>query len=462
MIKYLRPDRLIQATTNFVNNVFGHDLTELSSYNFENIVEQEIGPQTPIALCSVPGYDASYRVDNLVKTLGIKCTSIAMGSPEGFNLADQAINQSSRSGQWVLLKNVHLAPGWLTQVEKKLQTLNPTPNFRLFLTMEINPLVPINILRQSRILMNEPPPGIKANILETLRNLKISTGPVEKCRLYFILAWLHAIIQERLRYSPIGWSKIYEFNDSDQLSALNMIDKWINGIAKGRSNLDPATFPWEAIRTLLKQSIYGGRIDRDYDQKLLNTFVDELFNERIYENDFELVKSIDGQPSLLIPQCTRLEQFIEWSENTLPEREPITWLSLPIKAEKVIAISLGNNLLNKLRKMKSLSDDDETVNVKNDDDESKSQPAWMRTLMENCEEWLECLPKTINKFKPDINSPHDPIFRFFKRESEIGNRLYVKVKNDLMDLIKVCKGEIKQTNHLRTLMSELSKGKRMF
>ena len=42
---------------------------------------------------------------------------------------------------WVLLKNVHLAPQWLVTLEKKLHTLTPHTNFRLFLTMEINPKV---------------------------------------------------------------------------------------------------------------------------------------------------------------------------------------------------------------------------------------------------------------------------------------------------------------------------------
>ena len=40
-----------------------------------------------------------------------------------------------------MLKNVHLAPQWLVQLEKKLHSLSPHPTFRLFLTMEINPKV---------------------------------------------------------------------------------------------------------------------------------------------------------------------------------------------------------------------------------------------------------------------------------------------------------------------------------
>ena len=66
---------------------------------------------------------------------------LSSGSAEGFTQADKVINSSSKSGRWVMLKNVHLAPQWLVQLEKKLHNLTPHPAFRLFLTMEINPKV---------------------------------------------------------------------------------------------------------------------------------------------------------------------------------------------------------------------------------------------------------------------------------------------------------------------------------
>jgi dynein heavy chain 1, cytosolic len=52
----------------------------------------------------------------------------------------------------------------------------------------------------------------------------------------------------------------------------------------------------------------------------------------------------------------------------------------------------------------------------------------------------------------------DPLFRLFTREGEIGAKLLRVVRRDLADIIKVCQGELKQTNHLRTLMSALTKG----
>lgn len=49
--------------------------------------------------------------------------------------------------------------------------------------------------------------------------------PSERARLYFLLGWFHAIIQERLRYVPLGWAKKYEFNESDLRVAVDTLGK---------------------------------------------------------------------------------------------------------------------------------------------------------------------------------------------------------------------------------------------
>lgn len=62
----------------------------------------------------------------------------------------------------MLLKNVHLAPSWLVELEKTVYKLTLHDTFRLFLTMEVNPKVPKTLLRASCVLLFEPPSGIKA------------------------------------------------------------------------------------------------------------------------------------------------------------------------------------------------------------------------------------------------------------------------------------------------------------
>lgn len=216
LIKLCRMDRFIPAAENFVGAVFGSELFD-SSEDLKDVVEQ-VSATTPIALSCSPGFDASYKVDGLVERLQATCANIAMGSNESLASADRAITTAAANGTWVLVKNVHLAPQWLQSLEKRLNGLTPHTEFRLFLSMESSPKIPVNLLRASRVLMYEQPAGIRANMKDSLSVLssRASKAPVEKARLYFLLSFLHAVLQERLRYTPtLGWKGFWEFNDSD-------------------------------------------------------------------------------------------------------------------------------------------------------------------------------------------------------------------------------------------------------
>lgn len=216
LVKLFRLDRFIPAAEKFVQAVFGKDLFA-NTEDLQQIVSQ-VMPISPIALSSTPGFDASYKVENLVEKTKAKCFYIAMGSNEGVASADKAISNAAATGSWVLIKNVHLAPQWVQSLEKRLGSLKPSPDFRIFLSMETSPKIPVNLLRASRILMNEQPAGIRANMKDSLSTLSVraTQEPREKARLYLLISFLHAVIQERLRYAPtLGWKGFWEFNDSD-------------------------------------------------------------------------------------------------------------------------------------------------------------------------------------------------------------------------------------------------------
>lgn len=216
LLKLVRLDRFVPAAERFLQAVFGQSFADTNG-DLADVVKQ-VSATTPIALSSSPGFDASYKVDHLVQRLKLSCSNIAMGSSEGVGSADKAISNAATNGSWVLIKNVHLAPVWLQSLEKRLSSLKPHADFRLFLSMESSPKIPVNLIRSSRVLMCEQPAGIRANIRDSFssQSLQAARPPVEKTRLYLLLSFLHAVLQERLRYAPtLGWKGYWEFNDSD-------------------------------------------------------------------------------------------------------------------------------------------------------------------------------------------------------------------------------------------------------
>lgn len=120
-------------------------------------------------------------------------------------IALDLLKKCSVQGTWLCLKNLHLVTPWLTTLEKELNSLKPHNDFRLWLTSEVHPRFPIILLQSSIKITYEAPPGIKKNLLRTFENWtqeEFSKGGTTRSQVLFVLAWFHAIAQERRKYIP--------------------------------------------------------------------------------------------------------------------------------------------------------------------------------------------------------------------------------------------------------------------
>ncbi|OTA63575.1 hypothetical protein K449DRAFT_464224 [Hypoxylon sp. EC38] len=363
LVKLFRLDRFVPAAERFVTSVFGAELLDIVDDLKETV--SQVPSTRPISLVSSPGFDASYKVDNLVEKMRVRCTNIAMGSNESLASADKAITNAAQVGSWVLIKNVHLAPTWLQSLEKRMESLNPHSDFRLFLSMESSPKIPVNLLRASRVLMYEQPAGVRANMKDSMTSLsdRATKSPVERTRLYLLLSFLHAVVQERLRYAPnLGWKGFWEFNDSDYECSAFIVDTWIESVAQNRTNINPQNIPWDMIRYLVRET-YGGKIDDEGDFNRLTELVNQSLTPAAFEIGHKLVEGPekDGQEtSLVVPSGTSLQEFMGWIQK-LPEREPPTYLGLPANAEKLLLVGLGKSLIENLKKVTELLDEGEQL-----------------------------------------------------------------------------------------------------
>ncbi|KAF2083456.1 hypothetical protein K490DRAFT_51603 [Saccharata proteae CBS 121410] len=367
LVKSFRVDRFVPAVERFVTEVFGKGFPDVSD-DLGTIVKQ-VSATTPVALSSSPGFDASYKVDHLVERSRASCTNIAMGSNEGLASADKAITAAAATGSWVLVKNVHLAPTWLQSLEKRIDSLKPHEDFRLFLSMETSPKIPVNLLRASRVLMYEQPAGIRANMKDSMSSLstKASREPVERSRVYLLLCFLHAVVQERLRYAPtLGWKGFWEFNDSDYECCSNIIDVWIESVTQSRTNINPKNIPWPMIRILITE-MYGGKIDDEDDFGTLTSLVENVMTPDAFEDGYSIVKppaEVDGEQvnelSLTLPEGTTWKAYVDWV-NALPEREPPTYLGLPANAEKLLLVGQARMMVDNLRLVVDLLDEGEQI-----------------------------------------------------------------------------------------------------
>lgn len=168
LMKVVRPDRLISFAAILCKKILTDKSLEAGAMDLQKISDTT-NASHPMCLVSAPGFDASIRVESLAQQIKKKYKAVAIGSPEAFDQAHDLITKAGKSGDWVLLKNVHLAPQWLIELEKTIYKMTLNPDFRLFLTMENNPKVPSTLLRTSQVLVFEPPSGIKASLERTFK-----------------------------------------------------------------------------------------------------------------------------------------------------------------------------------------------------------------------------------------------------------------------------------------------------
>ena len=211
-------------------------------------------------------------------------------------MAEQAIREAVDKGSWVLLANCHLLQSWLPTLQKIIDELDPkTTNdkFRLWLTSMPCAAFPVGILQNGIKITNEPPKGVRANLVQSYRALderllEGCTKLEEFKRFFFGLSLFHAVIQERRGYGPIGFNRHYEFTDSDLSISTVQI----------RQLLDTyAAVPYQAMQYLIGQLNYGGRVTDDWDRRTLAAILGDFIQPGMLKDDVK----VDSKGLYLVP-----------------------------------------------------------------------------------------------------------------------------------------------------------------
>ena len=88
--------------------------------------------------------------------------------------AKRILTEGADKGNWVFLANCHLSISLLPELESIIDLVfkqHNDPNFRLFMSASPHPKFPISLLQRSLKVTQEPPRGIKANMLRLYDNM---------------------------------------------------------------------------------------------------------------------------------------------------------------------------------------------------------------------------------------------------------------------------------------------------
>lgn len=286
VLRCLRVDRITIAVTKFVTTHLGEKYVQPPVLDFGYIYRSS-APLTPVVFVLSPGADPANDIFKLGDEMGFKPGSklkyMALGQGMG-GKAKEMLEVGSQRGLWVMLQNCHLLPNWLEKLERTLQSItNPHKDFRLWLTTDPTPQFPMGILQMSLKVVTEPPNGLKLNMRSSYS--KISESDLAECPhtafrpLVYVLSFFHAVVQERRKYGKLGWNVSYDFNETDFRISMRLLSTYLT---KAVDNNDES-IPWQTLRYLIGEAMYGGRVSDAYDRRVLTTYLEEYLGDFLFD-----------------------------------------------------------------------------------------------------------------------------------------------------------------------------------
>jgi dynein heavy chain len=343
ILKVFRPEKIIFAVTSYVEARLGRSFVQSPAISMDAIYS-DTSKLTPCIFILSSGADPTGILLRFAEEQRYqdRLSIISLGQNQGPKAAN-LIQKAALNGDWVLLQNCHLAKSWMPSLEKIVLDFpsfasSIHDDFRLFLTSSPALYFPVPVLQLSVKLTNEPPKGLRANILRTYGTI-VTPAVMSSCskpdqwkRMIFSLAFFHAAVQERRKFGPLGWNIRYDFNDSDLETSIEVLRNFLD---------EQAVIPWDALRYVTGEINYGGRVTDDWDRRTIMSMLNKFYQPGILEENYKFSES----GKYFIPPVTEHIGFVEYI-NDLPATEEPEIYGMHANANILFQIQESNNLLN--------------------------------------------------------------------------------------------------------------------
>jgi dynein heavy chain len=299
-LRCIRPDKIVLSVQNFIIEKLGEKFCKPPAFDLKACYEDS-SVISPLIFILSPGSDPQAGLDKLCDQMGVTIEyKISLGQGQGEKAA-KYIERARKEGKWVELMNCHLAVSWMSDLEAIVENINEDnthPAFRLWLTTYPSMDFPVSILQNGVKMTNEPPKGLRANLIGSYLTDPIPNPDfwndidggrgvrAEAFRkLIFGLTFFHAIIQERRHFGPLGWNIPYEFNESDLRICVQQLSMFMKNapVTVDEDGTETCIVPYNALRYTCGECNYGGRVTDDKDRRALHCILRRFYAPVVVE-----------------------------------------------------------------------------------------------------------------------------------------------------------------------------------
>ncbi|NXF04124.1 DYH10 protein, partial [Smithornis capensis] len=449
LLRCFRVDRLYRAVMDFVTVTMGETYVQPPVISFEAVLQQS-SPYSPVVFILSPGSDPVNDIMKLAERTEFpadRLKFLAMGQGQE-NIALQLLENAVVHGEWLMLQNCHLLVKWLVHLEKALEKITePHSDFRLWLTTDPTKGFPVGILQKSLKVVTEPPNGLKLNMRGTY--FKIPQEALEQCphpafkSLVYVLAFFHAVVQERRKFGKVGWNVPYDFNESDFQVCMEILNTYLTKAFEQNDD----QIPWSSLKYLIGEVMYGGRAIDSFDRRILTVYMDEYLGDFLFDTFqvFHFYKN--DKVDYKIPEGTVKDDFVEAIE-ALPLSNPPEALGLHANAEIGYYMQAVRGMWTHLLELQPRTGETGT---------GISRDEYIANVAKDIENKL---PQVfdLDQIRRRLGTNISPTTVVLLQELERFNKLIVRMGKSLVELQRALAGEVGMSSELDEVAQALFNG----
>jgi len=331
IVKVFRPEKIVECIGEYIGAFMGREYVDLPPLDL-HVVFPETSPAVPLVFVLSAGADPMATIIRFATEMKMleKMHAISLGQGQG-PIAAALIEKMSKSGEWVVLQNCHLAKSWMVKLEKIVEGFptvsNMHPDFRLWLTSMPAKYFPVPVLQCACKMTFEPPKGMRANLKGTWIGVmtqemfdSCSEKRPEWKKLLFGVSFFHAVVQERRKFGPLGWNIRYDFNNTDLIAAIQTLQMFLD---------EQPEIPWAALLYITAQIHYGGRVTDACDKNTLLCILQAYYSPSVLKDGYEFANDSNIYHS---PPETDLQGYRDYVE-TLPFTDSVGIFGLHANAK---------------------------------------------------------------------------------------------------------------------------------
>jgi len=419
LIHSIRPDYFVRAISSYCSE----EVDFPTSTNVTDAYRQaRENSNRPILFISLENGDPSSEIEDFASsTVGLDSYTVIVMAKDQLDISIALLRECSKKGNWLCLTNLHLVVEWLPTLARewrKIKEGNVHEDFQLWLVAEHRDGFSKELLECSEKVVYESPQGLRQNMLLLYSNWessdvwsRVDLQNTNIRMLHFALAWTHCLLQERSWYNQ-------KLNGS-------------HNIQYGRGDLKAAELlicsqsdEYDSLRHLMKDIVYGGKVDDPVALRLISTYIDLIFSRDTVEGKKELMCGIR------IPASPEFTSHI----NTI-SKIPIDfeYPGLPPNAKYSLEKSKGDQLIKKLKQIEFNVDTNDVKHSKAFVDAASSVVSIWK---EYCRQCKQASNENSEKKSDGHDGKHslNPLEVFLRNERHFGESLFTEL-NEWFSLI---------------------------